>query len=62
MRAGSLLLLSPQMQPADRGLCRRMQEQGFSQGLQQWMGSNLVPCEGGMTWAFNLPGARDLYK
>ena len=43
-------------------LYRRLQGQGFTAGLQHWMGSNLVQQDGRLTWAFDLPGAQSLYK
>ena len=44
-------------------LYKRMREQGFSIGLQHWMGSNLTPGpDQGLVWAFDLAGARSMYK
>lgn len=47
-------------------LTTAMQEKGFSQGLIQWLGSNLIPIDShdpskGMAWAFNLDGAAAMY-
>ncbi|KAK9811190.1 hypothetical protein WJX73_009216 [Symbiochloris irregularis] len=41
-----------------------MEKSGFSLGLRQWMGSNLVPARGGqgLEWAFDLEGAKSMYR
>lgn len=33
-----------------------------SQGLAQWLGSNLVPRSGGLYWAFRIEGAAAMYN
>lgn len=45
-------------------LYKQMEAAGFSLGLRQWMGSNLVPARKGKgyEWAFNLKGAEDMYR
>ena len=50
-------------------LYKQLSGQGFSEGLQQWLGSNLVSVQDeapddkpGLTWTFNLAGARDMYR
>ena len=51
--------------PSREALYRQMEASGFSLGLRQWMGSNLVPAQGtggGMEWVFNLPGAQEMYR
>ena len=50
-------------------LYKHLSGQGFSEGLQQWLGSNLVSVQDGLTddkprltWTFNLAGAHDMYR
>ena len=45
-------------------LYSHMDAVGFSLGLRQWLGSNLVPAAGsrGLRWAFNLEGVADMYR
>ena len=45
-------------------LYSHMEAAGFTLGLRQWMGSNLVPAKGGqgLQWAFNLQGAQEMYR
>lgn len=40
-----------------------LKESGFSQGLQQWLGSNLIGNDNdGYVWNFHIPGAFNLYE
>lgn len=49
-------------------LYSQLSGQGFSEGLQQWLGSNLVSVRDEasdkpkLTWTFNLEGAYDMYR
>lgn len=45
-------------------LYKQMEAAGFSLGLRQWMGSNLIENRqlGGLEWMFNLAEARDMYR
>ena len=44
-------------------LCRHLDEQGFSEALSLWLGSNLVPNgQGKLTWSFNVHGAKDMFE
>lgn len=42
----------------------KLGEHGFSEALRLWLGSNLmtIPGGGGLTWTFNLDGARQMYE
>jgi len=46
-------------------LYAQLQPQGFSEALQLWMGSSLVPVAGdkaqGLAWAFDAHGAAEMY-
>ncbi len=50
--------------PSRDALYKHMEAAGFSLGLRQWMGSNLVPAEGGtgLRWIFNLEGAKEMAR
>jgi hypothetical protein len=43
--------------PSRRWLYQYMAQRGYSEAITQWLGSNLVPDNGGLKWAFNISGA-----
>lgn len=48
-----------------KALLERLTAQGFTEGLVQWIGSNLAPDphnRGCYTWAFDADGAADMYR
>ncbi|RMZ52303.1 hypothetical protein APUTEX25_001919 [Auxenochlorella protothecoides] len=53
----------PQPLPSREALYQRLGEQGFSEGLQQWLGSNLRQRgKGQYVWQFDLEGARSMLE
>lgn len=49
--------------PSREWLYRYLDEAGFSKGLQQWLGSNLVQAgKHEYEWIFNLEGAKQLFE
>ena len=42
--------------PSRRWLYEYMTERGYSVAIQQWLGSNLTPTNGGFKWAFDISG------
>lgn len=53
----------PQPLPSREALYQRLGEQGFSEGLQQWLGSNLRQHgKGQYVWQFDLEGARSMLE
>lgn len=42
--------------PSRRWLYEYMTERGYSDAIQQWLGSNLTPTSGGFKWAFDISG------
>ena len=61
------ILSIPLPVPSRRWLYERMTARGYSEAIQHWLGSNLVPADGqpgapangqGLKWAFNITGAR----
>ena len=43
-------------------LYKHLEEQGFSPGFRQWMGSNLRAENGQFSWTFNIKCAKSLYQ
>ncbi|KAK9837956.1 hypothetical protein WJX74_008474 [Apatococcus lobatus] len=48
--------------PSREWLYDHLKSQGFSEGLQLWLGSSLVSRERGLEWTFNIEGAADMYE
>ena len=42
--------------PSRRWLYDYMAERGYSEAIRHWLGSNLVPDNGGFKWAFDISG------
>ena len=44
-------------------LYNHLESQGFSEGLQLWLGSSLISSQdGGYEWTFNIEGAAEMYE
>ncbi|KAK9917204.1 hypothetical protein WJX75_001833 [Coccomyxa subellipsoidea] len=48
--------------PSRRWLYEYMTERGYSDAIQQWLGSNLTPTSGGFKWAFDISGAAAMFN